>query len=365
MKKFKNFISLFTIFMIALSIFPKEFITFAQSNNNITVENNIIDGKIIVALNAKYKDGKLINVYDPMTGKISEQPIVGIGKISLDGNPVYCLEPEMGVNINNLAGYNRVNFENSGLNLNSNQEERIALYSYYGNIENMISNDNNWYIATQILIWEELGYYDFSDLYIVDDIYATPYESSKKIDNMKIILKNKVNTYFEDKKYTPIFFYNNKEIYNNTIDVKKSDLINGIDVIEKNNKINIYQEVISSNNIDVKIQDNKIHIIAKSTNINNNEEINLNLINQKYISERYVEVLNNSQKIGVLNLNKNNQKSEVLKLNIIDDLPKEVLFSKHDIAGNELAGATIELSNKADGKVIDTWVSDGQGAHTF
>jgi uncharacterized surface anchored protein len=47
------------------------------------------------------------------------------------------------------------------------------------------------------------------------------------------------------------------------------------------------------------------------------------------------------------------------------DVPEEypVYFSKQDAAGNELAGATVEL-RKADGTVVDTWTSDGS-VHTF
>ena len=52
------------------------------------------------------------------------------------------------------------------------------------------------------------------------------------------------------------------------------------------------------------------------------------------------------------------------KLIVTDkDDTKEVIFSKQDLAGNELAGATIELK-KADGTVIETWKSDGK-AHSF
>ena len=52
------------------------------------------------------------------------------------------------------------------------------------------------------------------------------------------------------------------------------------------------------------------------------------------------------------------------KLIVTDkDDTKEVIFSKQDLSGNELAGATIELK-KADGTVIETWKSDGK-AHSF
>ena len=52
------------------------------------------------------------------------------------------------------------------------------------------------------------------------------------------------------------------------------------------------------------------------------------------------------------------------KLTVTDkDDTKEVIFSKQDLGGNELAGATIELK-KADGTVIETWKSDGK-AHSF
>ncbi|MBI6037356.1 SpaA isopeptide-forming pilin-related protein [Clostridium perfringens] len=52
------------------------------------------------------------------------------------------------------------------------------------------------------------------------------------------------------------------------------------------------------------------------------------------------------------------------KLIVTDkDDTKEVIFSKQDLGGNELAGATIELK-KADGTVIETWKSDGK-AHSF
>ncbi|ELC8405839.1 hypothetical protein QYB72_003045, partial [Clostridium perfringens] len=52
------------------------------------------------------------------------------------------------------------------------------------------------------------------------------------------------------------------------------------------------------------------------------------------------------------------------KLIVTDkDDTKEVIFSKQDLGGNELVGATIELK-KADGTVIETWKSDGK-AHSF
>ena len=56
--------------------------------------------------------------------------------------------------------------------------------------------------------------------------------------------------------------------------------------------------------------------------------------------------------------------SERNKLIVTDkDDTKEVIFSKQDLGGNELAGATIELK-KVDGTVIETWKSDGK-AHSF
>ncbi|WP_283697930.1 SpaA isopeptide-forming pilin-related protein, partial [Clostridium perfringens] len=85
-------------------------------------------------------------------------------------------------------------------------------------------------------------------------------------------------------------------------------------------------------------------------------DINWNRINYKVIEddlENYETNINGDSNNGFI------------ITNTIKNISKEVLFSKHDLAGNELAGATIELSDKADGKVIDTWVSDGKGPHTF
>ncbi|WP_300262247.1 SpaA isopeptide-forming pilin-related protein [Clostridium sp.] len=363
MERLKRFISLFTIFMMGLSVLPKDFITFAQDNNKFTIESNLINGNEIVIIDAKDKDGKKILVYNPSTGNFSKQHIVGISKILLNGKPVYCLEPEVGVNTKNLDGYKAEDFKNSNLKLTSNQEEKIALYSHYGygNPDNKDCTDNNWYIATQILIWEELGYKDFSQLYILDkNHYAYPYWDSQKVESMKKQIKDKVDLYYKNKKFKPDFYYNNLEIKDNTINVKKSDLIKGIDITEKNNKLNIYKEITSSKDIKASIKDNKIHIVAKNNNLNNVEDVTLNLIRHQDIGKRYVEVLDKSQKIGVLNLNENDQKSEVLKLNVIDDLSKEVLFSKVEVNGTkELVGAKLKVveGESQSGKLVKEWTS--------
>ncbi|WP_415330103.1 SpaA isopeptide-forming pilin-related protein [Clostridium perfringens] len=126
--------------------------------------------------------------------------------------------------------------------------------------------------------------------------------------------------------------------------------------------------------IEIKNEDGS-KIIEKWTSSNQEKHIYLKpgnyIFHEEAAPNGYLKVtditftVDNNGNVKVVSFGKDDKVvSERNKLIVTDkDDTKEVIFSKQDLGGNELAGATIELK-KADGTVIETWKSDGK-AHSF
>ncbi|MDK0572042.1 SpaA isopeptide-forming pilin-related protein [Clostridium perfringens] len=126
--------------------------------------------------------------------------------------------------------------------------------------------------------------------------------------------------------------------------------------------------------IEIKNEDGS-KIIEKWTSSNQAKHIYLKpgnyIFHEEAAPNGYLKVtdikftVDNNGNVKVVSFGKDDKVvAEGNKLTVTDkDDTKEVIFSKQDLGGNELAGATIELK-KADGTVIETWKSDGK-AHSF
>ncbi|WP_167937037.1 SpaA isopeptide-forming pilin-related protein [Clostridium perfringens] len=126
--------------------------------------------------------------------------------------------------------------------------------------------------------------------------------------------------------------------------------------------------------IEIKNEDGS-KIIEKWTSSNQEKHIYLKpgnyIFHEEAAPNGYLKVtdikftVDNNGNVKVFSFGKDDKVvAEGNKLTVTDkDDTKEVIFSKQDLGGNELAGATIELK-KADGTVIETWKSDGK-AHSF
>ncbi|XZM86237.1 SpaA isopeptide-forming pilin-related protein [Clostridium perfringens] len=116
-------------------------------------------------------------------------------------------------------------------------------------------------------------------------------------------------------------------------------------------------------------------VVEKWTSSNQEKHISLKpgnyIFHEEAAPNGYLKVtditftVDNNGNVKVVSFGKDDKVvAEGNKLTVTDkDDTKEVIFSKQDLGGNELAGATIELK-KADGTVIETWKSDGK-AHSF
>ncbi|KAF2783493.1 hypothetical protein SV13_10055, partial [Clostridium perfringens] len=126
--------------------------------------------------------------------------------------------------------------------------------------------------------------------------------------------------------------------------------------------------------IEIKNEDGS-KIIEKWTSSNQEKHIYLKpgnyIFHEEAAPNGYLKVtdikftVDNNGNVKVVSFGKDDKVvAERNKLIVTDkDDTKEVIFSKQDLGGNELVGATIELK-KADGTIIETWKSDGK-AHSF
>ena len=162
---------------------------------------------------------------------------------SSDKQFVYCVEP--GIHIDDNAKYIGVDdIKNS--KLTKEQYERIKLISYYGykyiDITKGINHtDNNWYAATQGLIWEVENNNH--------EIYFTNYLQGPKVDKFANEYIE-INNLIENHKTLPSFSNLTKEI----------NLGETITLTDNNNVLEDFKISISNNNINAQIKGNTLII---------------------------------------------------------------------------------------------------------
>ena len=130
MKKFLNF------FILTLLIFLSNSIAASALTSSTVNIDSIYHSDV-------YKNG---NYFTTSTS---------IGRLYVDGLLTYCIEPHKSFFLVN--DYIETNYEDVGLT--RDQVEKMSLYAYYGyGYSYLPHSDNNWYLATQELIREVLGY---------------------------------------------------------------------------------------------------------------------------------------------------------------------------------------------------------------
>ena len=155
-----------------------------------------------------------------------------------DGEVVYCINPFELIELDSY--YEEYNFNNQIFNLSDEQLNKINLISYYG--YNYYNHDDiKWYVATQFLIWKELG---------VEEIYFTDYEFRELNGFYKDEIEE-ISTLVNSHFLQPSFSNKHYEYASNK-DYK----------LEDDNNV-LYKYEILETNIDVEMINNELNIHTK------------------------------------------------------------------------------------------------------
>jgi len=206
-------------------------------------------------------------------GKISYRKAI-FKKRRSDNKIVYCIEPFSDLKEEfNYSGYD-YNYEKL-LNLSKEDWNRISLLSYYGyGYENHI--EGKWYAITQILIWETIDK--------KASFYWTDTFKGKKVTRFTNEI-NELNKLVNNHNKKPSF---DELTYDMSID---STL-----VLEDKNMVLSNYEIINKDNLDIKINNNKLEFKSKIKD----ETINIKLQKKDnkygtfpiiYVSDTYQDVL--------------------------------------------------------------------------
>ncbi|MGO5316901.1 SpaA isopeptide-forming pilin-related protein [Paraeggerthella sp. LCP19S3_G8] len=327
---------------------------------------SIFDGKDVYAINAKDPSGNTLGVMvedKQNLGHLKKTNYVAVAVISHEEKPVYCLEADVMVDPLKMGDY-----QPSDLTLTSDMINTMSLYSHfgYGNEDNDDSQNKLWYVAAQLLIWEELGNSNFKEFALVKNdgsgsAEQMPAEIAQTIDSMKQSIKDKVADYREKMAYVPQFMFNGNEI-DGTLTVSKKELLQGIVVSEKSDKVISDDElgdIVVPEGLRVEKRPEGLFIQATESVSFGENEILINLFKPQDMGKSISFVAPGSQTIGSFALSESLQRTVALRVSVADE-GATALMSKTAVAGSgELEGASLKVvkGGSADGEAVAEWVS--------
>ncbi len=365
-RKVRSKFSLIFVFVIICSIIIPTYNVYAESD--IVIDSDWLPGKSVTVPNIMDPSGSPVYIL----GEEENTALpVEVYKITKGGIPLYSLEPGKEINKENISGY--ANNPNYTFGLTEQQKSNINLYSYfgYGSIEQNQPYSNELYIATQCLIWEELGYSGLDMVMVKPKSVSYSWEEGTEIQltSYKNDIKSKVNNYKKILNYTPQFFYLENAV-KGVINVEKKDLLNGIIITEQGGLLaEISKGGISTNdpNIIVEREGNDLRLSCKKDIQTGEKELFLNVLNSDDLGENSFYTLENSPALGIFQNHSKLQKSTKILLNILEDsvMPKEINRTNVRISTveknkiEELQGANLKLvkGNSDSQNVIKTWKS--------
>lgn len=231
--------------------------------------------------------------------------------IYVDGKISYCIEP--GVMLGENGYIETDNFESVGIS--KNLKEYIELIVYYG-YEYKRHNTLEYYMATQQILWEQLG-----------SVFVSFRKDGVVVDVSKH--RNEIYGLLEKHDIIPSFIV--PDLEKNKYDVYVDEEF----VIEdKNSKINDY----ISDSKDIKIEDNKI--IFKSNEIKENV---INFTNKVKAGTSLVYYNPINQDLATFTLSNGNEKTFTIKINVKDKLSDLVITKIDSKTKDKLKGATFRL----------------------
>lgn len=274
-----------------------------------------------------YGDELVPNMYMVRSnGSIIQSSAVYVAKRVDTKDFAYCIEPL--TLLNRDSNYFEYNQNNEIFNISPTNLKKIDIIAYYGYMYPG-HEDNFWYGITQYLIWKTL--YPNYDFYFADSRYG-----------------NKVNTY--DSKILELENLINNELKGLSIS-KQEWYKTGVYYTLIDNSLLKEYEIVDSNDLDVKIKDNKL--IVKS-NKEGSYKIKLKhknwRLNHYYLydsldaQDMFINGSINDEK--VINLNFNNVKLTVYKKtednnNLTTD---GAIYNLYDANNNLIATETVENS---------------------
>lgn len=261
----------------------------------------------------------------------NKQTTSKLNYIYVDGKISYCIEPGI------ILGENHyVETDNFGtVGISENTKKFFELIVYYG-YEYKGHEKLEYYMATQQILWEQLGcsFVTFRKDGVLIDV------SKERKEIYDLVYSHDV---------FPSFVV--PDIENKTYEVFVND---DLEILDKNNKIKDY----ISDNENIKIENNKI--LFNSSEISNNE---ITFTNKVKAGTSLVYYNPSNQNVATFTLSNGNEKTFKININVKNRTSDLTINKVDNKTKKKLEGATFELY--VGDKLLDTKTTDKDGKLVF